>query len=224
MKKKTVIVLSGGIDSSTLCYKYKREFFDIYSLTIIYGQKHIIEVNSAKNIAETLGISHKVVDLSPLKHLLSGSALTDRDVNVPQVPEKAEHSDSLKITIVPNRNAIFLSMAVGYAQSIGANSVCFGAHHSDRGVYPDCRKEFVEAFETAERLANGNPDLKVEAPFINMDKSEIVKLGNELGVPFELTWTCYKGNGIHCGMCSACKERKRAFLESRINDPTQYKN
>jgi len=224
VKKKTVIVLSGGIDSSTLCYKYKREFFDVYSLTIIYGQKHIIEVNSAKNIAETLGISHKVVDLSSLKHLLSGSALTDTDVNVPKVPEKAKYFDSLKVTIVPNRNAIFLSMAVGYAQSIGANSVCFGAHHSDRGVYPDCRKEFVETFEIAERLANDNPDLKVEAPFINMDKSEIVKLGNELGVPFELTWTCYEGNRIHCGTCSACRERKRAFLESRINDPTQYKN
>ena len=222
MKKKAVAILSGGIDSSTLCYKYKSENFEVHALTIKYGQRHKREVSSAENIAKALGISHKVLDLSSLKHVLSGSALTDATVKIPEVPEEAEHFDSLKVTIVPNRNAIFLSAAIGYAQSIGANNVCFGAHHSDRGVYPDCRKEFVEAFETAERLATDNQELKVEAPFIEMDKSEVVKLGSKLGVPFELTWTCYEGKELHCGTCSACRERKRAFTVSGIKDPTKY--
>ena len=224
MNEKAVIILSGGIDSSTLCYKYASDNFDIYSLTIIYGQRHLREVESAKNVANTLGISHRVVDLSPSNQLLTGSALTDPDVEVPKVPEKAEHFETLKSTIVPNRNAIFLSIAIGYAQSIGANSIFFGAHHSDRGVYPDCRKEFVEAFEAAERLANDNNNLKVEAPFVNMDKSEIVKLGSKLQVPYEITWTCYVGGELHCGTCSACNERKRAFSESGITDPTRYQN
>ncbi|MGI9534802.1 MAG: 7-cyano-7-deazaguanine synthase QueC [Thermodesulfobacteriota bacterium] len=224
MNEKAVIILSGGIDSSTLCYKYAVDNFDIYSLTINYGQRHSREVESAKIIAGNLGISHKVADLSPLKHLLYGSALTDPGVEVPRVPEKTEYFETLKSTIVPNRNAIFLSIAIGYAQSIGANSIFFGAHHSDRGVYPDCRKEFVEAFEIAERLANDNQNLKIEAPFVDMDKSEIVKLGSKLQVPFESTWTCYVGGELHCGNCSACNERKRAFTDSGIKDPTKYKN
>ena len=224
MKEKAVIILSGGIDSTTLCYKYARDNYDIYSLTIIYGQRHSREVESAKEVAKSLGISHKVIDLSPLKQLLSGSALTDWGVDVPRVPEKTEHFETLKTTIVPNRNAIFLSIAIGYAQSIGADSIFFGAHHSDRGVYPDCRKEFVEAFEIAERLANDNQNLKIEAPFVSMDKSEIVQLGNKLEVPFESTWTCYVGGELHCGTCSACNERKRAFSESGIEDPTEYQN
>ena len=224
MKEKAVIILSGGIDSTTLCYKYAKDNFDIYSLTIIYGQRHSREVESAKKVAGALGISHKVVDLSPLQLLLSGSALTDPGVAVPEVPEKAEFFETLKSTIVPNRNSILLSIAIGYAQSIGANNIFFGAHHSDRGVYPDCRKEFVEAFETAERLANDNQNLKIEAPFVGMNKSEIVKLGSKLNVPFESTWTCYIGGELHCGSCSACNERKRAFSESGIKDPTKYKN
>ena len=199
MKEKAVIILSGGIDSTTLCYKYASENFEIYSLTLIYGQRHSREVESAKNVALELGISNKVVDLSPLKELLTGSALTDSKIDVPEVPEEAEHFETLKTTIVPNRNAIFLSIAIGYAQSMGINTVFFGAHHSDRGVYPDCRKEFVEAFEISERLANDNQNLKIEAPFVGMDKSDIVQLGSELRVPFELTWTCYVGGDLHCG-------------------------
>jgi len=224
MKDKAVIILSGGIDSSTLCYKYAGDGFDIYSLTIIYGQRHLKEVEYAGIVASKLGISHRVIDLSSLKQLLKGSALTDASLEVPEVPEKTEHYETLKSTIVPNRNAIFLSIAIGYAQSIGANNIFFGAHHSDRGVYPDCRKEFVDAFEIAERLANDNQNLKIEAPFVAMDKSEIVRLGSELGVPFESTWTCYVGGELHCGNCSACSERKRAFSESGIKDPTEYKN
>jgi len=180
------------------------------------------EIEYAKAIARKLEIDHKVIDLSAMKILLSGSALTDSNVEVPEVPETADHYETLKSTIVPNRNAIFLSIAIGYAESIGANHVFFGAHFSDRGVYPDCRKEFVDAFQNSERLATDNPDLVIDAPFVDIDKSEIVKLGAELGVPFADTWTCYKGGERHCGVCSSCRERKRAFIESDIWDPTEY--
>lgn len=224
MKEKVVIILSGGIDSSTLCYKTASDNCDIYSLTMIYGQKHLKEIESAKIIAEKLGIKNKIIDISSLKELLTGSALTDSEVEVPMVSETVEHYETLKSTIVPNRNAIFLSIAIGYAQSIEANTIFFGAHHSDRGVYPDCRKEFVEAFEHAERLANDNKNLRIEAPFVDMDKSEIVRLGSNLNVPYELTWTCYLGGELHCGTCSSCRERRRAFLEASVTDPTRYKN
>ena len=219
-----VIIFSGGLDSTVLCYKAAADKFDVHAISILYGQRHSREIEGAKKTAELLGINHKVIDLSSINELLQGSALTDRSVDVPEVPETTEHFETLKSTIVPNRNAIFLSVAIGYSESINANHIFFGAHHSDRGVYPDCRKEFVEAFETAERLANDNPDLTITAPFVEMDKSEIVTLGDRLGVPFENTWTCYVGGELHCGVCSACNERKRAFKESGVNDSTIYKN
>ena len=219
-----VIIFSGGLDSTVLCYKAAADGFDVHALTIIYGQKHIKEIDSARKTAGLLGINHRVVDLSNINELLKGSALTDSSVDVPEVPETAEHFETLKTTIVPNRNAIFLSVAIGYSESISADNVFFGAHHSDRGVYPDCRKEFVEAFEAAEKLATDNEKLTISAPFVGMDKAEIVALGNELAVPFENTWTCYVGGEVHCGSCSACNERKRAFRESGVDDPTIYKN
>ncbi len=221
-KKKAVIIVSGGIDSSTLIYKAVREGYETYALTFIYGQKHKREIESARKVCNTLNVAHKIVDISSLKGVLSGSALTDSGVEIPEVPETAEYYETLKTTIVPNRNSIFLSIAIGYAVSIGANHVFFGAHHSDRGVYPDCRHEFVEAFQYAERLANDNSLLIVTAPFVNMNKSEIVKMGIDLGVPYKDTWSCYRGGEIHCGVCSSCRERKRAFQEAGVEDPTEY--
>lgn len=222
MNRKAVVILSGGIDSSTLLYDTASKGYEVSALTFIYGQKHEREIGSARAICEGLSVSHRVVDLSALKRILSGSALTDPDVEIPDVPETSEHYDTLKTTIVPNRNAIFLSIAVGYAVSTGAGAVLFGAHHSDRGVYPDCRAEFVEAFQAAERLATDAPELRVEAPYAAMDKAEIVRLGVGLGVPFGLAWSCYKGGDVHCGVCSSCRERKRAFAEAGVPDPTGY--
>lgn len=221
--KKAVIILSGGIDSSTLLYMALDRGLETHALTFIYGQKHSRETVCAQRICAALDARHMVVDLTGVAPLLRGSALTDSSVEIPDVPETDEHYETLKVTIVPNRNAIFLSLAVGYAVSIGCDTVMFGAHHSDRGVYPDCRREFVEAFEAAERLATGSPGLVIEAPFVGMDKSAIVSLGARLGVPYELTWSCYKGGeGLHCGVCSSCRERKRAFAEARVPDPTAY--
>ena len=219
MNRKAVIILSGGIDSTTLLYDTAAKGYEVSALTFIYGQKHEREIDSARAICGRIYVPHMVVDLSGLKPLLSGSALTDPGVEIPDVPESAEHYDTLKATIVPNRNAIFLSIAVGYAVSTGAGAVLFGAHNSDRGVYPDCRAEFVEAFEAAERLATDMPQL----PYAGFDKSEIVGLGDGLGVPFGLAWSCYKGGDIHCGVCSSCRERKRAFAEAGVLDPTGYR-
>ncbi len=140
----------------------------------------------------------------------------------PRFLQQLNYYETLKTTIVPNRNAIFLAIAIGYSESIGSNIVYYGAHHSDRGVYPDCRKEFVDAFQIAERIANDNSSLKINAPFIDIEKSEIIKLGNELGVDFSHTWSCYVGGENHCGVCSSCRERKRAFKESGVTDPTVY--
>jgi 7-cyano-7-deazaguanine synthase len=123
--------------------------------------------------------------------------------------------------VVPYRNAIFLSIAIGYAQSIGANYIFYGAHYSDKGIYPDCRREFIRSFENAARIGTANNDLIIDAPFIEMKKSEIIVLGNRLKVPYELTWSCYKGQENHCGVCSSCRERKAAFLEANIADPIQ---
>ena len=224
MSKKAVIIISGGIDSTTLLYKAINDGFTVYALTINYGQRHVKEIDCAKEICANLRIVHKVVDLSVLNEILFGSALTDAAVDVPEVPETSEHFEALKATIVPNRNAIFLSIAIGYAVSMEADHVFFGAHFSDRGVYPDCRKEFVEAFQHAERLATDRHGLVVNAPFVDQEKSAIVTLGTELGVPFGKTWTCYNGRDLHCGSCSSCRERKRAFQESGVSDPTEYES
>ncbi len=222
MDEKAVVIASGGIDSSTLLFKTVTENYETYALTFIYGQKHKKEIDCAKLICDQLKVSHKIIDVSALKEILSGSALIDSRIAIPNVPADVSHYHTLKATIVPNRNSIFLSIAIGYAVSMGANRVLFGAHHSDRGIYPDCRPEFVEAFQSAERLANDNPDLSVEAPFAHMDKSDIVRLGTKLGVPYQKTWSCYKGDELHCGVCSSCRERKRAFTQSGVSDPTPY--
>ncbi len=220
--QKAVAIASGGIDSSTLLYKLTRDGFNVHALTFIYGQKHSREIQAAKDITSKLGIELRIIDISSVRELLASSALINPDILVPEVPETVDHYETLKTTVVPNRNSIFLSLATAYALNIGANQVFYGAHFSDRGVYSDCRKEFVDAFMHAERLATDNFELSVEAPFVNMNKSDIVKLGTKLGVPYYVTWSCYKGGRLHCGVCSSCRERKRAFLEAEVSDATEY--
>ena len=224
MKKTGVVIASGGIDSTTLIYKLRNEGFDIVILTFLYGQKHSKETVYAINIFEKLSLQYRLVDISGIRDIISGSALTDASVDVPDVPETADHYDTLKTTIVPNRNSIFLSLAVAFARQLKYTNIFYGAHHSDRGVYPDCRKEFIESFEQSQKLANDNTEIRIIAPFVELDKAEIVKLGHSLGVPYGDTWSCYKGQELHCGICSSCNERKRAFRESGIEDPTIYKN
>lgn len=215
-------MVSGGVDSSTLCYKAVREGYEVFPLTFTYGQKHEKEIRCSEKICRRLGLSTNIIDLCSARTLFGASALTDRDVEIPRVSATARNYDTLSATVVPNRNAIFLSLSVAYSQSIDCDTVFFGAHRSDRGVYPDCRAEFVSAFEKAERLATDNDRLAIIAPFVDMDKSGIVRLGACLGVPFKDTWSCYVGSHTHCGTCSSCRERKRAFVEADIADPTEY--
>ncbi len=223
MEKRAVIILSGGIDSTTLCYKCLNEGYLVYPIIFDYGQRHLKEICYAKKTCDTLGLEYKLTDISNINELLAGSALTDPKIDVPIIDQETQRYETLQATIVPNRNSIFLAIAIGYAVSRKINNVFFGAHHSDRGVYPDCRKEFVEVFEKSQRLANDNEKLNVVAPFVESTKAQIVKLGSKLGVPFKNTWSCYRGEEIHCGSCSSCIERKKAFEEASVTDPTIYR-
>ncbi len=216
---KSVLILSGGIDSSTLLYYLLDKGYDVHVLTFDYGQKHSKEIGHSKIIAEKAKsrgkVEHRVVDISSIHELISAGALTS-DESIP----KAFYSEEVqRRTIVPNRNMIMLSIAVGYAVKIGANEVYYAAHKSDYSIYPDCRKEFVKALDAAVYLANLWTPVEVKAPFADMTKDEIVKLGLELKVPYELTWSCYEGKERPCLSCGTCLERTEAFLLNNARDP-----
>ncbi len=212
--KKCVIVLSGGPDSATVAYWAKKHGYSIYPITFKYGQIAVKETESAQKIAENLGTNIKIIDLTALKDIFSDStALVNRDI-----PLTAEFSAPI---IVPFRNAIFLSTAVAYAVTVGAKKIFYGAQGSDEAFYPDCRREFYEAFEKASRLGTCE-EISIEAPFFDGKKSDLLKIGVELGVPFDQTWSCYLDGANHCGKCESCVNRKKAFKEAGISDPTKY--
>lgn len=214
MKEKCVIVLSGGADSSTVAYWAKNQDYDVYAISFNYGQIANKETASAQKIAQRLDVPIKVVDVSPLKEVFGEvTSLCNAEI-----PMTSNFSDPI---IVPFRNAIFLSIAVSYAVSVGANRIFYGAHGSDEPFYPDCRREFYKAFEKAACLGTGK-QITIEAPFSGKPKSESIKMGAELGVPFELTWSCYSGGVKHCGKCESCVNRKKAFIEAGVCDPTEY--
>jgi 7-cyano-7-deazaguanine synthase len=218
---ETVAIVSGGMDSVTLAYLLDSEGHDLHLLSVDYGQRHRNEIGYAERCAERLGASFEVADISAIGRLLSGSALTD-DLEVPHGYYAAEN---MAITVVPNRNAIMLSIAYGVAVARGAALVACGVHAGDHYVYPDCRPAFVEAFDTMERLAVegfGDPKLHLYTPFVNKTKAEIVEIGTSLGVPYEDTWSCYEGGDLHCGLCGTCNERKEAFQLAGVLDPTKY--
>ena len=213
-ENKCVVILSGGPDSSTVAYWAKNEGYDVYALTYKYGQIAEKETEHANMIAKSLGIPIKVIDLSSLREIFVGvTSLCDENIEMT--------STFSQPIIVPFRNAIFLSIAVAYAISIGATKIFYGAQGSDEPFYPDCRKEFYKAFEKAAKLGTGT-DITIEAPFSNLPKSEVLKIGAKLGVPFHLTWSCYLAGEKHCGRCESCVNRKNAFKEAKIPDPTEY--
>ena len=213
-KEKCVVVWSGGLDSTTVAYWAKKQGYNVYGLSCRYGQIAFKEVEHAKLIAQKLEMPLKLIDLSSLKNIYLG-VTSVCDENITMTPDFSQP------IIVPFRNAIFLSVAVAYAVSIGVTKIFYGAHGSDEPFYPDCRKEFYKSFEETARLGT-DENITVEAPFSDGLKSEIIKRGFELGVPFELTWSCYFGNEKHCGKCESCVNRKRAFKEAQIQDPTEY--
>lgn len=215
MKKRVVVVMSGGPDSSTAAYWAKNQGYEIYGITFKYGQIASKETQYAKLIAKELGIDIEEIDISSLNKIFEDvTLLCNRNFTI---PSKFEPS-----IIVPFRNAIFLSIAVAYAISVNTRIVIYGAHASDRPFYPDCREEFIQAFNRVVETGTDN-DVAIIAPFIRMKKWEIIRLGAKLGVPYELTWSCYLNSLIHCGRCESCVNRKSAFKKAGIPDPTKYK-
>jgi len=218
MKRKAVVIFSGGLDSTTLLFWVQRAGFLAFPITFLYGQKHKKEVECARRICDKLGLTHEVVDLTVLQKLLK-SALTSQEQDIPEGRYTKERQQQ---TMVPMRNAIFINIAAGYAMSIGACRVFYAAHWNDSCIYPDCREEFVDAQNCTVKLATGKTDLVIVAPFIRKTKEQIVKLGKSLGVPFEDTWSCYKGNEKACGKCGTCIERLQAFKANNLKDPIEY--
>lgn len=218
MNNKAIVVLSGGMDSASLLYWAKLAAHRFATaVSVNYGQRHVKELECASQLCSNLRVEHQVVDLSAIKPLLINNALTD-DVKVPN----GHFADPImKQTVVPNRNMIILSVAVAAACARDATVVLYGAHCGDHPIYPDCRREFVQALDKAAQLC-WHHEIHIEAPFVNKTKTEVARIGADLGVPFKDTWSCYNGRDLHCGKCGTCVERKEAFTDSGVTDPTQY--
>jgi 7-cyano-7-deazaguanine synthase len=213
-KQKCVIVLSGGPDSATVAYWAKSQGYEIFPITFNYGQIAVKEIVAAKKIAKKLDASLKIIDLSSLKEVF-GSITSLCNPDIPLTPEF-----SIPI-IVPFRNAIFLSVSVSYAVTVGADKIFYGAQGSDEPFYPDCRREFYQAFEKAAKIGTCK-NISISAPFTSNKKSYLIQCGANLNVPFELTWSCYLNGRLHCGRCESCLNRKNAFKEADTPDPTVY--
>jgi 7-cyano-7-deazaguanine synthase len=223
-ERRVVAVVSGGLDSTTMAYLLRAQGFSIIAISFDYGQRHRKELVFAEQMAADLDAPWTLIDLhaAGLTSFLTGSALTDDTVSV---PDGHYADESMKITVVPNRNAIMLSIGCALAVTREAGAVAFGAHAGDHFIYPDCRPEFVRAFEAMVNLAvEGLASIEILAPFVSMSKTEIVILGDDLKVPFERTWSCYKGGALHCGTCGTCVERREAFAQANVADPTVYES
>lgn len=218
-----IVILSGGMDSATLAYYLIEQFnMDWHYLSFDYGQRHVKELSYAAEIAGNLEARHDIINLQEIGKLLatSGSVLVDTET---EVPEGHYAEETMKATVVPNRNSIMLAIACGVAVAEKAEFVAAGMHAGDHFIYPDCRPEFIDAFEQAESLGNsGFWEARIFTPFIDMTKADIVSLGDRFGVPYEKTWSCYKGGAKHCGKCGTCVERREAFSLAGVIDPTDY--
>lgn len=217
---RIVAIVSGGMDSVTLAHRLRSQRHTLYLLSVDYGQRHRRELEFARACAARLGAAHRVVDLTSLTPLLAGSSLTDPSV---PVPEGHYADETMRATVVPNRNMILLSVAAAWAVSLKAQAVAIGVHSGDHAVYPDCRPEFAAAMDHALSLCDWHP-IRVERPFVAYTKSAIVQVGTALGVPYEETWSCYKGGERHCGRCGTCVERREAFELAGVPDPTTYES
>lgn len=224
---KAVILLSGGLDSSTVLYQAKADGCECYAISFDYQQRHQRELIAAQDIAKGAGVvEHQVVqfDLS----LWGGSALTDRQLDLPHDRSLDQMSETIPITYVPARNTIFLSFALGYAEAVNASRVYIGVNALDYSGYPDCRPDYIDAMQNVFQLGTkqgreGNP-ISIYSPLIHLKKTEIIQLGNKLGVPWEKTWSCYAGEEKACGICDSCKLRIAAFDELGLIDPIPYQS
>lgn len=219
--EKIVPIISGGIDSTVMLWYFARNKYDIVeTISFIYGQKHHVETDYAEKIMEMFReefslINHQLVDISNIGEIIAFGALTGKE----DIPKTMYDDVSQRITVVPNRNMIFLSIAAARAITLGASLIGYAAHASDYSVYPDCRPEFIESMDKALILGNLWDPVHLEAPFKHLSKTEIVKLGIEIKAPLHLTWSCYEGSDRPCLECGTCLERTEAFLENEISDP-----
>lgn len=222
--KKAVVLLSGGLDSTTALYLAKSQGYEVYSICFDYGQTHNKEIECAKNIAEKAGVKEHVLVKTNM-NAWGGSALTDKNIDI---PEGDENREDIPITYVPARNMIFLAYAASYAEVVGAQDIFIGVSQVDYSGYVDCRQEFIEAMENAINMgtvcaAVHGKKIKVQAPFMYMTKTQEIELGIKLGVDYSDTWTCYKGEELPCGTCDSCLLRIKAFKEAGSEDPLKYK-
>jgi len=226
LSKKAVVLLSGGIDSATTLAIAKDSGYEVYAISFRYGQRHVFEIEVAKKIAGKIGVKqHLIMDIDLSS--FGGSALTD-DIPVPKSEKVENIGKEIPVTYVPARNIIFLSLALGWAEVLNATDMFIGVNAIDYSGYPDCRREFIEAFEKAVNLGTksgveGNR-IKIHTPLISLTKAEIIKKGMELGVDYSLTHSCYDPDeeGRACGECDSCLLRKKGFKEAGIEDPTSY--
>lgn len=225
---KAVLLLSGGLDSTTLLAVARRDGFEVYAMTFRYGQRHANEIDAARRIAARFGVREHVVADIDLR-TFGGSALTSDDIDVPRDRDVGERG--VPVTYVPARNTIFLSFALAWAEVLGAADIFIGVNALDYSGYPDCRPEYIDAFERMANLATragteGSLLLRVRAPLINLTKAQIIQLGTSLGVDYAITQSCYDPdvNGAACGHCDACQLRLRGFLEAGIPDPAPYRS
>jgi len=215
--ESVVVIYSGGMDSFTLLHRALRAGHRVHAISFDYGQRHVKELDCARAVCEQLDIPHRVVDITALREVMAGSSLTGSE----PVPEGHYTDANMKSTVVPNRNMILLSLAVGHAVTVDAGAVWYGAHGGDHAIYPDCRPAFVAAMDAVCRIANYQP-VGVEAPFLHLDKTAILAEGLEMGLDYSRTWTCYNGRAQACGRCGSCVERLEAFAAHGLTDPLPY--
>ncbi len=226
-KKRAVVLLSGGLDSATVLAAAKSEGYEPYALSFSYGQRHAWELEAAKRVAASIGVAqHRIVEID--LRAFGGSALT-ADIPVPKGRATQEMAHGIPITYVPARNTIFLAFALAWAEVLGANDIYLGVNALDYSGYPDCRPEYIDAFENMANLATkagveGRQSLKIHTPLIALSKAEIIRLGRELGVDYSLTSSCYDPSpvGEPCGQCDSCLLRRKGFTENGIEDPLRY--
>jgi 7-cyano-7-deazaguanine synthase len=222
-ERRAVVLVSGGLDSATALAVARSEGYTCYALSFDYGQRHRVELEAARRVAASLGaVEHRVMGL-PIGEL-GGSALTDQSIPVPEGP-----GEGIPVTYVPARNTVFLAMALAWAEVLGARDIFIGANAVDYSGYPDCRPEFIEAFErlanVATRAGVEGQSLRIHAPLIRLSKAEIIRTGHRLGVDYGLTTSCYAPDpqGRACGVCDSCRLRRAGFEAAGVADPTHYR-
>lgn len=225
--KKAVVLVSGGIDSATMLALAKSQGYEVYALSINYNQTHKLELEYAKKITSSMKvINHKIIDIDFRQ--LGGSALTDESIQVPKYKDGVDLPTNVPVTYVPARNTIFLSFALAYAEIINSKDIFIAVHAQDHANYPDCRPEFIEAYEqlanVATSMTSSVNNISIHAPFVSKSKSDIIKTGVSLGVDYSNTVSCYQplDNGYSCGSCLSCNVRLKAFADNNITDPINY--